>query len=188
MPAFFEYLRNITYYLIFLAVVGMITPSGSYKKYITLIMGILLIGIVITPITSIINRTQLPMTEIFGNIIPTQTHIEDNSFMWQQDQIKSAFHSQLTIQLDALLTRNGYALISADWETSDDFTYIRRIHLSVKVIESAPERIPFIRVEPVRVAPYQPSEEPAEVLAIKNLISDFYNMPPDNIHVEIRVT
>jgi len=185
MAAFFEYLRNITYYLMFMAVVGLIAPSGNYKKYIAVVMGIMLIGVVINPITAGLGQSSLPMTEIFGNILPAPTASQSDHFFWQQEQIQAAFHAQLTAQVDALLARNGYQLISADWETSEDFTTIRNIRLQARVVETAPTPVPFIRIKPIRVAPYQPMEEPEEAREIKNLISDFYDLSVDNIYVEI---
>ena len=179
MPAFFDYLRNIAYYLVFMAVVGVIVPSGNYKKYIALVMGIMLIGIVLRPVATFLDRPQLPMTDLFGNVLPPA--VGEHS-----SHIEPAFHYQLSNQVRALLFRNGFELISAEWETSEDFTYIRQVNLEVRAMETEPERRPFIRVEPVRIGPYQPSEEPEEVKIIKNLISDFYNMDMANIHISIQ--
>ena len=181
MLAFFDYLRNITYYLVFMAAVGVIVPSGNYKKYIALVMGILLIGIFLDPISMIISREQIAMTEVFGNIVPIPMAGQSD----HSDHLRAAFHAQLTAQADALLARSGFLLVSADWETSEDFTYIQRVSLTAQAVEAEPTPVPFIRVEPVRIAPYQPSEETEEARAVKILISDFYDMSMDNIHVEI---
>jgi len=175
MPAFFEYLRNITYYLVLMSLVGVLAPSGNYKKYITLIMGIVLIGLVVSPAASLLGRTPVPMTEIFGNIMPAPAENVDSG-------LRELFHSQLTTQTEALLRGEGYQLISADWETSDDFTYIRQVFLTVRSTTAGePERIPFIQVKPVRITQQEPEEHP-----LKKLISDFYEMSKDNIHVNIQ--
>ena len=187
MPAFFEYLRNITYYLVFMAIVGVVAPSGQYKKYINLVMGIMLIGVVIGPVAMGLGREPVPMTELFRNIAFTPINPAEAEH-WHWDHIQSAFHSQLTIQAEALLLRNGFELISADWETSEDFTNIRRVSLVAKAIEAASAPVPFIRVELVRIAPYRPIEEAEETedaIKVKKLISDFYNMSTDNIHVKV---
>ena len=194
MAAFFEFLRNITYYLVFMTVVGVIAPSGSYKKYIALVMGVILIGIILNPVTMLIGGDELPVTEIFGNIIPTSPHGAD--FDWQQDYLREVFHSRLTAQTSLLLSGNNFELVVAEWETAADFTYVRGLSLKVRAVaaDTGPERVPFIRIEPVRIAPYQPfhpeetAEDPEEaekIRAIKKLISDFYDIPTDNIHVEI---
>lgn len=209
MPAFFEFLRNITYYLVFMAVVGVIGPSGTYKKYIALVMGIMLVGMMLDPISMIVSRDIVPMTEIFGNVLPAPLSgispgvfpDEDGNFGWQEDHLREIFHNQLTNQLSSLIARSkaGAELISAEWETSEDFTYIQRLFIRVRVTDdgfgpnNGSNRVPFIRVEPVRIAPYQPQEpddleepeEPEISQEIKKIISDFYDMSMDNIHVEI---
>ena len=196
MPAFFEYMRNISYYLVFMALVGVIAPSGNYKKYISLMMGIMLIGIVINPITMLLGREAVPMTQIFGNIMPNMPAAASLSASqygggldWQRDYLREAFHAQLTAQTDSLLARNNFELVSADWNCAEDFSYIRSVSLQLRVIEAAPTPRPFIRVEPVRIAPYQALEEDDEVsqkvLMAKKLISDFYDMREDNIHIQI---
>ena len=181
LPAFFDYLRNITYYLVFMAAVGALAPSGKYKKFIVLIMGIMLIGAVIEPINRIIAREEVPLTNIFGGVVP-DSNIEFG------DHFKDAFHFNLTNQAEALLERNGFKLISAKWDTSDDMAYIRQIFIVAGEGDAVqnPER--FIRIEPVRVAPYQPMLEPeetAEAKQIKKLLADFYDMDIANIHVEM---
>jgi len=180
MSVFFEYLRNITYFLVFMAIVGVIAPSGAYKKYISLVMGIMLIGIVLAPIPPVLGRNPVPVTEIFGNITPVP--MGD----WQPNHLLDAFHAQLTAQLQSKLAGESYRLISADWETAEDFTHILRLSLIAEPIDTGPAPRPFIRIEPIRIAPYQASEESDETLAVKKLLADFYDMSVSNIHVEIR--
>ena len=179
---FFDYLRNIAYFIVFMAAVGVIAPNGNYKKYITLVMGIMLIGIVIRPAFGIFGNDQrlIPMPDIFAGIIPETIEVEDH--------IEAAFHRQLTSQTAALLSRNGFELVSAQWQTAEDFSHIQQVTLTVRIPEASPTPRPFIRVEPVRIAPYRPSEpdqEPEEAKAIKKLISDFYEMELANIHIWI---
>ena len=178
LPAFFDYLRNITYYLVFMAAVGALAPSVKYKKFITLIMGIMLIGAVVDPISMIIAREAAPMTDIFGGIAPG-ANIE------LADHLRDALHSNLTAQAKALLERNGFTLISASWETSEDMTYIQRAFITARVKEIPQEPVRFIRIEPVRIAPYQPTKETEEAQKVKKLLADFYDMDAANIHVEI---
>lgn len=186
MDAFFEYLRNISYYLIFMTAVGIIAPSGTYKKYISLIMGILLIATVVSPLSTLL--TQDPTAILQTNFALPQQILQPLQIE-QPDYFEEFFHSQLTAQADALLSRNGYHLVSATWETAEDFTYIRRASIVARAINAEPTPVPFIRIEPVRIAPYQPFDpeaaEAKEVLALKILLSDFYDMSADNIHVEI---
>ena len=201
MSAFFEYFRNITYYLIFLTAVGMIAPSDNYRKYMRLIMGILLIGMVIDPIIGVISRQEVPMAEVFaGNMsVPMMTAqimssqiTADQLVSGQSDHLREIFHRELTAQSEALLARNNFELVSAEWYSAEDFSYIRRVRIVARAMPTEPTPVPFIRIEPVRVAPYQPqkpedaSENASkEELEVKKLLSDFYDMYEGNIHVDI---
>jgi len=181
MMEFFEYLRNISYYLVFMAFVGVIAPSGNYKKYITLVMGIMLIGITIYPVVTLLGRESVPLTSVFGNITPAG----GGAFaQGQHDYLREAFHAQLTMQTESLLAGNGFGLTAAEWESADDLSHIKSVRLQVIRQETPQTRQPFVRIEPVRIAPYQPAPNP-DALIIKNILSDFYGIHPDNIHVEI---
>ncbi len=67
MPAFFDYLRNITYYLLFSTLAGMAAPSGKYKKYVTLITGMVLLLLMIQPLRSLAGQG-IPVTQWFAGI------------------------------------------------------------------------------------------------------------------------
>ncbi|MBE7719981.1 MAG: sporulation protein [Lacrimispora celerecrescens] len=51
MEELFNWIRNITYYLIFITVVGNLLPDKKYEKYIKLFAGMVLILLVLKPIT-----------------------------------------------------------------------------------------------------------------------------------------
>ena len=178
MSAFFDYVSHITYYLVFMSLVGILAPSGNYKKYIALIMGVVLIGIVLSPL----EWDEIPVTELFAQIIPEPVGTE--SFTdWQHEQVQNAFHAQLHLQAETLLARNGFDLISSEWHTSADFSQIERVTVTVQSKLPTPTRAPFIRVEPIRISDHAAAQEDA--LPIKTLLADFYNMSMDNIHVRV---
>ncbi len=56
MESIREYARQISLYLIFDSVVGIILPTGKYKKYISLVSGLILILIMVKPINNILMR------------------------------------------------------------------------------------------------------------------------------------
>ncbi len=51
MEELFSWIRNITYYLIFITVAGNLLPDKKYEKYIKLFAGMVLILLVLKPIT-----------------------------------------------------------------------------------------------------------------------------------------
>lgn len=56
MESIREYARQISLYLIFDSVVGIILPTSKYKKYISLVSGLILILIMVKPINNILMR------------------------------------------------------------------------------------------------------------------------------------
>lgn len=54
MESIREYARQISLYLIFDSVVGIILPTSKYKKYISLVSGLILILIMVKPINNIL--------------------------------------------------------------------------------------------------------------------------------------
>ena len=187
MPAFFDYIRNITYYLLFAALVGLIAPSGKYKKFVSLVMGFILLVLLLQPIRSIIG-TQIPITEWFQGILPTQAKnavsLDDTYSIWRDTYLAAAFEAQLSAQLKGLLAQSGINLHDANFEYTEDFGRLTMIRVQVSREEEESRRVPFIRIEPVRIQPEEPPDDPL-VNEVKNLISGFYNLQKTHIHVEI---
>jgi len=187
VPAFFDYIRNITYYLLFAALVGLIAPSGKYKKFVSLVMGFILLVLLLQPIRSIIG-TQIPITEWFQGILPTQAKnavsLDDTYSIWRDTYLAAAFEAQLSAQLKGLLAQSGINLHDANFEYTEDFGRLTMIRVQVSREEEESRRVPFIRIEPVRIQPEEPPDDPL-VNEVKNLISGFYNLQKTHIHVEI---
>ena len=192
MSAFFEYLRNITYYLMFATVVGMIAPTGKYRKFVSLVMGFILLAIMLAPLARW--SGEIPVTQWFSGVVPQYampTNAETNYTVWRNNYLRTAFESQLEAQLTNLLTQNNFAVYSAAFTYTDDFSQITAARVAVSRAAYAEEnrRVPFIRIEPVQIN--RPDGSTAEedcptATAAKNLISEFYNIDRAHIHVEVR--
>ena len=187
MPAFFEYLRNITYYLLFAALVGLIAPTGKYKKFVSLVMGLIMLTLLLQPIRDTVGR-QIPVTEWFTGIIPQPAYnfasADDAYDTWRHTYLAAAFNTQLSAQLEGLLERNGIIMYNASFEYTDDFSRITSISVQVSQRQEENRRVPFIRIEPVQIQRQDSPEDPL-INEIKNLIAGFYNLPGSHIHVEV---
>jgi len=183
MDAFFSYLTNITYYLIFAAVVGLIAPVGKYRKFVSLVMGFILLSLILVPLTNIGTRQDISNWVL--DFMPNQgTEIssETSYNLWRDTYIRSAFEAQLTTQLELFLQQNSITLHTATFSFSDDFSAITDIYVTVSG-QQIQERVPFIRIEPVRI---NREEEVCPVAtSTKNLISQFYNLNLGHIHVTV---
>lgn len=194
MPAFFQYARNITYYLLFAALLGMAAPNDKYKKYIALVSGFILICLILQPLKPLLSGG-IPVTELFARIVPVPqaaaaesgegASFETTYEQWRYETLKSAFEEQLDTQLSELLSHNGYELEEAEYECADDFSRIQRISVTVTAKPDTETRKPFIRIEPVRISAGE-GDESDESDAVKKVISDFYGLPSEHIHVRVR--
>jgi stage III sporulation protein AF len=186
MPAFFEYLRNITYYLMFATVVGVFAPAGKYRKFVGLVLGLVLVLMMIQPLAVVFRG--VPVTQWFAGSLPSVYANEEFAHVsWWDDYLQRAFEEQLEYQLERLLADNGFELVSVMFNYSDDFSQITSVRVSVS--RAVAERVPFIRIVPPGVGPIQIGEASDESCphsrAVKTLISNFYNLPTSHIYVNI---
>lgn len=54
----YEWLRNISYYLILVTAVTYVLPSGSYRKYIRFFTGLVLIFMLLTPVLNLFGKNE----------------------------------------------------------------------------------------------------------------------------------
>lgn len=193
MPAFFEYLRNITYYLMFATVVGMFAPAGRYRKFVSLVLGFVLLLLMIQPLAAFFGGRDVPVTEWFISAMPRFEYSAETAYSdWWDTHLRGAFETQLEAQLVRLLNANGFEVHSAEFCYADDFGTLNSIRVRLSRAETpTPDRVPFIRIQPPQISPIQigepsaPEETCPDADAAKILISQFYNLPKSHIHVEV---
>ena len=185
MSAFFDYIRNITYYLLFASLVGLIAPTGKYKKYVSWVIGLVLLVLLLQPLRHIIG-TQIPVTQWFEGLVSQPIGHEDNSSYenWRDSHLAAAFEEQLHIQITELLNREGITVHDSSFAYTEDFSRLTSVQLVISQEEQETRRVPFIRIEPVQIQRDDPPEDPL-IDKVKNLISGFYNLPHSHIYVEI---
>lgn len=186
MPAFFLYLRNITYYLMFATVATMVAPAGKYRKFVSLVMGFILLATMLAPLARF--SGEIPVTQWFYGIIPQEMHSADweSSYIkWRNTYLQGAFEAQLQAQLKNRLSLSGFTMHTAEFDYSDDFSTLTYVNVSVSQNTTQARRVPFIRIEPVQIHTNEQTETCATATYVKNLISEFYNLPVSHIHVSV---
>ena len=188
MFAFFEYIRNITYYLLFASLVGMIAPPGKYKKFVSLVMGFILLLMVMQPFVALTGGP-LPVTEWFTGLVLPPSENADGITVdyehWRYTHIRAAFEEQLNIQVEGLLATNGFTLHDASFTYAEDFSRLHAVRAVVSPRDNTPQRVPFIRIQPVQIGDPDTFDDDPIVNEVRNLIARFYNLPTEHIHVEV---
>ncbi|MCL2753405.1 MAG: stage III sporulation protein AF [Defluviitaleaceae bacterium] len=202
MSAISEYIRNLAVFLIFASFVNIINPGKKFEQYINLVLGIILIFVLIAPLSGIINALAGSSGDIFADIslaydrAALARQIEQADQAGQQ-QILNLYRDGLTDQARRLVENHGeFYLETANFtinSSQENFGEILQIHLILRETDSSQ---PFIRIDPVRIEPVIGSrgEPPAEssspenphIISLKNLLAGFYNLPTDNIILEVR--
>ena len=170
----------------FATVVGMLAPPGKYKKFVSLVTGFILLSVMIAPLSRL--SSQLPVTDWFTGLISHETandSWQDSYTNWRSTYLRSAFEEQLTSQLQNLLTQNGFTVYDVSFTFPNDFSHLTSVKATVSR-EEAPQRVPFIRIQPVQIGQPQQPEACPTATAAKKLISEFYNLPLEHIYVTVR--
>ena len=205
VQAFNDYIRNIMYLVVFMSFAGMIMPDGGYRKYVDVVMGLVLIIAVITPIAALFGTGV--GGAMWNSTFTESVVIADDMdvFISQHERMMSeSINSIVGAQVSRLIDSTGFMLIAseADFSPEGEFLELRLIVARDGVpytieSEETAERRQFIRVERVevslresRLTEYSQHEELSEVEQrfLRNIISDFYNISPGNIHIELRKT
>lgn len=63
----YEWLQNISYYLILVTAVTYVLPSGSYRKYIRFFTGLVLIFMLLTPVLNLFGKKEGEISNLAKN-------------------------------------------------------------------------------------------------------------------------
>jgi len=169
----------------FAAVVGMLAPAGKYKKFVSLVMGFILLSVMIAPLVRFV--PQLPVTDWFAGLHTTSPteNWEAQYHHWRNSYFRQEFERQLHMQLETLLVQNGFYVHELAFTFPECFSRLDSVTATVSK-EEAPQRVPFIRIQPVQISPPDAPEPCPTATSAKNLISQFYNLPLTHISVVVR--
>ncbi len=205
-----DYIKNITLFLVFITFIGIILPSNKYKNYISIVLGLILIFVIITPITSFLfgnsnsyedflNKLEL---EVNAQALDTQEQKYQNL---KNDMIKQNYIELIKRQVGTIISNNNFVINDFCIDYVEETGEIKTMNITVEYIESIeevePTSKPFIRIEPVEVNPKLPiqitegnnninselnMQYSEEIKNLKYAISDFYNLPIDNIYITVQ--
>ena len=166
----------------------MLAPPGKYKKFVSLVMGFVLLGMMIAPLARF--STEIPLTEWLPFVLQDVEYYENAQTAyasWRETYLRDAFETQLVAQLTNLLEQNDFEVHQVGVSFSADFMQVTNVAVTLSRAEIS-ARVPFIRIQPVQISP--PGQEEVKTCAVaidaKNIISQFYNVPSQHINVIVR--
>ena len=195
------YIRNIAVFLIFASFVTIISPGKKYEQYINLVLGIILIFVVTAPLMGVIGALSGGSGNIFADVNlqydrAAMARQIENADEARQEMILLGYRDALTEQMERIVRNHGeFVLHGVDFEIDMEENFGKILNIYVVVGESSVgSRTPFITIDPVRIGgvntrgePGQNAEtQPPQIMSLKNVISDFYNLDMENIILETR--
>lgn len=205
MDRIYEWIRSIVIYMILNTVIMNLIGKSRYKKYISVISGMILVLIIITPILEIMNIEDTIDLYIASNDSSIETaSFKDSLRKMENDKIDEIFAQyKENIRKDIELIIQDEELKLADLsmeinqnESSPSFGYINKLNVKLKKEDkSAREREDFIHFKRIEIDPISftmnrnndEANPPSPIeIRIKNKLSDFYNIKGDNINISIQ--
>lgn len=203
MNIIYDWIRNIVIYMILNTIIMNLLGDKSYKKYVSIVSGMILVLIIISPLMNYMDLEDTLDYYLQANdfTVETSQFKEDLNRMEeaQQDAIFTEYRAKIKEQVVSILQEEKLTLtslevtidkdpnslrfgeilqmdITAGWDKNEEKTSKR---LSVDEIDISPVHI---REKEERETADPPS--PMEI-NIKNKLSDFYNIEQVNINISI---
>ncbi|MGB8450953.1 MAG: stage III sporulation protein AF [Anaerocolumna sp.] len=206
MSEIYGWVKNIVIFLTLTTIVTNLLGKSSYKKYVSLITGIILVILVISPLLKLFqldktmdyyfttNTLLAEAEDMNGRLVDA----EEN----QMSTILGEYKGQIGKQVGNLL--EGQELYLKDIvvtideeEKSSTFGNLLALNITASYVRSETRKdsidIDKVDIEHIEIGGKKGTDTdngnhiltPREI-NIKNLLSDFYNMNPDNINISIQ--
>ncbi len=200
----YSWIRNIVIFMMINTIIMNLLGNKSYKKYVSIASGLILVLIVISPLVKLLN--------LQGNL---DYFLESHSFAMdtsdfknqlnqvqadQSEKITTEYKEQIKGQIKEILAKDKLNLedcnIGLDMDSeSKTYGQIQKISLKATTEESREANGGTLIIDEVRIDPIHLGEEeekdsrelpsPLEI-SIKNKLSDFYNIEQGNINISIQ--
>ncbi len=212
MNEIYNWVKNIVIFLVLTTIITNLLGKSSYKKYINLITGIILVIMVITPLLKLFQLDKTMDYYFTTNSLLAEAEDMNGRLMDAQEgqmtEILKEYKEQIGKQVSNLLDeQNLYVadiVVNIDEdESSSTFGKLLALNITAGHTKSEtgdkqtdidkPVKIDTVRIEDIKVGTKKEADTgnstriltPDEI-NIKNLLSDFYNMNPDNINISIQ--
>ncbi len=201
----YSWIRNIVIYMLMNTVILNLLGNKSYKKYVSIVSGMILVIIVVSPLIKLLKLEDKLDYYLEFNDYSIETSDFKNELKVmeakQTDEIFSEYEKQIKEQVEQLLLEDQVKLknckITLD-RNAKSSTYGKMIGISITAaVEKNKEkdtkkrlRIDEIDIQKISAEggagkKQEPIPSPLEI-SIKNKLSDFYNIEQSNINISIQ--
>ncbi len=204
MDTIYNWIRNVVIYMILNAIVMNLLGNKSYKKYVSIVSGMILVLIIISPLMNYLDLEDTLDYYLQANDFAVETSEFKNDLNRmeeaQSDAIFAGYEEKIMLQVEKLLQEEKLKLISFDLTIdrngkSPTFGEILQMNIRAELEQSEEDKgkhrltVDEIEIDSIRINQREegePSAPPSPMeINIKNKLADFYNMEQVNINISI---
>ncbi len=203
----YSWIRNIIIYMIINTIIMNLLGNKSYKKYVSIVSGMILVLIVISPLMKLMKLEENLDYFLQSNDFAIETSDFKNELYQMEEKQSSAifteYKERIKVQVEGLLQEENVYLESFDitidrQADSATFGEILKMDIKAYVKQSEQEgskskkRLQIDEIEISEIAIGKQEIEASKILPspmeinIKNKLSDFYNIEQGNINISIQ--
>jgi stage III sporulation protein AF len=201
LEALSAWIKHIILLILFATFLELLIPNNDYKKFIKVIMGLLLLLAVLQPVLDIVDRSwdNTAATTVTGSKIgETKTEIANHSAKFQNERDRVAleqYKKELTKQVRVLAgSIAGIMDVRAEIVLNENkgeknYSTIKKITIYAKPGRESKNTAAVNSVKQVEISMKTKSMTPAAVLDdqhkehIKKVVTEFYHLNPEQIEV-----
>ena len=205
MDGVIEWVRNIVIFLILNTIIMNLLGNSSYKKYVSIVSGMILLLIVVSPFLKLLRIDEILDYYLNTNIfqsdmssIQSELRLMENK---QKNVVLSGFKDIVRDQVADILQEDGLYLHDMDIVINQDaeskgFGEIESLTIKAGYLEDEGIPVSFIQIDKIIIADNKKDNDydkanmnnllSPEQIQIKKRLSDFYKMEQDNINISIQ--
>ncbi len=213
MSEIYSWVKNIIFFLILTTIISNLLGKSTYKKYIDLITGIILLILVVTPFFKLLNLNDSLLYYFNANTLLAESKDISNEIINAEEgqvvtiikQYKETLIEQIqNVLLKEKLYNNEIELTIDEDSNSSSFGQIKEMNIIAGYTKNSNEenssinnkedsKVEKVQINKIKIGDKDKSDDilskdflsPSEINA-KKLLSDFYNMNTDNINISIQ--
>lgn len=213
MEMIYSWVKNIVIYIILITVVMNLLGKSSYKKYIGIFTGMILVMLVVSPLIKFFNIENIMDYYFESNNLNVEANDVSNQMIEkekeQNDAILKEYKQKLADQINNILSNKKIYPLSIQVEIeedkkSSDFGLIKYIQIVASHSKEESEDVNEKEIEKINIEKIDLEFNNEEILKeenedglrnkissleeteLKNTLADFYNVSIDNINISIQ--
>ena len=206
MGEIYKWIKDIIIFLVLTTIISNLLGKSNYKKYVNLVAGIILVILVISPLLNLFQLGDTLDYYFSANIFSLEAKNFNSELLeaeeGQMSEILQEYKEGIKNQVIKILNKQELYLVEIEITieedtNSDTFGNLNALRLNASYIRQdivkESSDIEKVEIDNIKIGSRiktannadRDTLSPSEI-NVKNLLSDFYNMNPDNINISIQ--